>query len=107
MDHTPPLGHGNHAFLQATFNIWTICRNKFRLNYKKANYSEMRWELDGVQYNSSMSSEQNWEKLKFSLEKAPVIKIKMIRQNNFHSAKKVTAKKAKWKLFTENKTEEN
>ena len=56
----------------------------------------MRWELDGVQYNSSMSSQQNWESLKLSLEEstkkhAPVLKIKITKQNNIPLMKKVIA----------------
>ena len=96
VDHTPPLGHGDHALLQATFSIWTTRRNKIPLNYKKRNHSEKRPQLDGMQYNPSINLQQNWENFQLSLEKAtkkhvPVMKLKMNRQNNIPLTEEITA----------------
>ena len=74
----------------------------------------MRSELDGIQYNPSMSVQQNWESFKLSLEMAAkkqvlVMKIRMNRRNNIPLSKKLTeviaGKRQRWKTFTENKTQ--
>ena len=73
-------------------------------------------ELDRMQYNPSMSLKQNRESFKLSLQKATKKHIstenqnEQAKQNSTHQRKisiNRRKKKQRWKVFTENKIQEN
>ena len=63
------LGKGDHTLIQAKFDLGTTKRCKERLNYNKGKYVELRSELNtNIMYEKSQTLEQNWEKIKSTLD---------------------------------------
>ena len=92
IEYISPLGKGDHTLIQAKFDLGTTKRCKERLNYNKRSYVELRSDLNtNIMYEELQTLEQNWEKIKSTLDCAakkfiPKIKI-CINHNNFQKHK--------------------
>ena len=114
VEYTPPLGKGDHCLLQVKFNIWTKCRAKVRLNFKKGNYPELCKSIRDISYNASKSVEENWNYFKDKMNEAtenhiPKMKIRQNRHNRIPISSEIfqaiLEKEKSYRAFCTNRTQ--
>ena len=116
IEYISPLGKGDHTLIQAKFDLGTTKRCKERLNFNKGSYVELRSGLNtNIVYEELQRLEQNWGKIKSTLDCAvkkfiPKIKI-CINHNKKPMRPKVRdavrEKEKIWRDVRRDKTQEN